>query len=103
MTLQTEVTEWAASVFGNSTPKAKVLHLWEELEEAFAEADTATQQVEIADCGLITMHLASSLGVELPEPSERFAFVLRAKFNHCKGRKWGAADANGVVRHVGAG
>lgn len=100
MTLQAEVTEWAASVFGDPTPKAKILHLWEELEEAFAEAWHAKVMFEIADCGLITMHLASSLGIELPEPSKDFARVLRVKLEVCQRRKWGKPDSNGVVRHV---
>lgn len=104
MTLQSEVTAWADETFGDSTPKAKITHLWEELEEAFAEAgdeaDSHNLRTELADCGLITMHLASSLDVVLPEPSSVFADMMRWKFTACKLRKWGRPDANGVVRHV---
>lgn len=102
-TLQQEVAEWAQSVFGDSTPQAKILHLWEELGEALDSADAILDYQtceEIAGAGLITLHLASSLNVILPEPSRRFGAEMRDKFEICKARKWGEPDTNGVVRHI---
>lgn len=104
--LQQEVTEWAEATFPGSTVQAKILHLWEELEEAFERANSKADYKtceEIADAGLITLHLASSLGVELPAATPRFAAEVRNKLDICKTRKWGAPDENGVVRHVKEG
>lgn len=100
MSLQDEVTKWASETFPNSTVKAKILHLFEELDEAYQEAYHDLLREEIADAGLITLHLASSLGVEIPNISINFEGEMWHKFERCKKRKWKPADENGVVRHA---
>lgn len=102
--IQKEVTEWAEKTFPNSTPQAKILHLWEELEEIMKEAILQSAppefREEIADAGLITLHLASLKNVAIPTISPEFECEMRIKFEICKLRKWQEPDENGVVRHV---
>lgn len=99
--LQNEVTLWANETFPQSTVASKVLHLWEEIQEAFEKAISEECLEECADCGLILMHLASSLNVELPAPTAiAFEDYMCDKLAICKARNWGKPDANGVVHHV---
>ena len=98
--LQQEVTKWANVTFGESTPKSKILHLWEEIQEAHEKSLSQECDEEIADCALIVMHLASSLSIELPELTGSLADDVYEKFLVCKKRNWGTANENGVVHHT---
>ena len=105
MTFQEEVTRWAEATFPTSTPRAKLVHLFEELEEAYEEvyADAVPNEhlcEELADVGLIGLHLAASLGVDIEIKHPGLLADMRAKFMACKQRAWGEADCDGVVRHV---
>lgn len=100
MTFQNEVAEWAEQTFPQSDVKAKLLHLFEELDEMFNATLSCILQEEIADAGLITLHLASSLEVEIPISNSPFQKEMRRKFEICKKRKWSKPDENGVVRHI---
>lgn len=106
---QREVAEWAHSVFGTSTRQC-LIHLWEELEELMVELcrpatspykwdlqDKARE--ELADCGLITLHLATAVHVQLPEPSAAFLEAMRTKLEVCKKRQW-QFRPDGELRHV---
>lgn len=98
--LQKEVTEWAENTFGKSTrPNGKVLHLFDELEEAFAECIFDRQREEIADAAMILLHLASFLEVDITKISPEFEEAIRRKFEICKTRKW-ARREDGQMHHV---
>lgn len=100
MTLQQEVSDWAVSVFGKSSnSKGKIRHLFSELEEIFAECENDIQREEVADAGLILLHLALDHNTEITNITPQFEFHMRKKFEICKNRKWERA-ADGLMRHI---
>lgn len=101
MTLQQEVTQWADSIFGRDLHQ-QMKHLWEEIEEAFAQSlaishemnviGLSALQEELADAGLILYHAASTVGLDLPEPSDGLARAMRLKLDVCKPPGVGSAS-----------
>lgn len=98
--LQNEVTKWVEDTFGKSTsPRGKILHLFEELEEVFNECENDKQKEEVSDVAMITLHLGSFLNVEIPQVSQEFENHIRRKFEICKQRKWERRE-NGLIKHI---
>ncbi len=88
--LQKRVSEWAGRVFPQSTQQCRLEHLGRELKEL--EADPTSGE-EMADMGLILLHMAQEAGVDL-------GVEMRKKHEINQWRKWGQPDAQGVVHHV---
>lgn len=109
-TLQQEVTEWADNTFSNSSLKSRLVHLMRELNEAYEATfglstmagDVDKIRMEIADAGLITLHAASGIGIEIDESNlnEYFVNAMYAKLHENRKRVWGDPDAEGVVEHL---
>lgn len=86
---QEEITAWARYKFGKSdNPTGKVLHIFDELEEAFAECETDRQKEEVADAGLLLLHLATDLGVVIDNITPEYQAAMRKKFEINKTRTW---------------
>ena len=96
---QTEVALWANTTFPTSTSATAILHLFEELEELWTELETPEQREELADAGLIVLHLASFLQVEIPITSKEFQAEMARKLEICRRREWNEPGADGVVHH----
>jgi hypothetical protein len=112
-TIQAEITKWAKETFPNETNESKILHMFEEVEEAFAElweqpieflGFQATEVrkktlAEIADIGMILLNHASDFGVTVPVKNSVLVKMMREKLEVNKHRSWGTG-ADGVCRHI---
>lgn len=85
-----EIVDWSNATFPGATHKIKAIHLSREATEL---TENQEDESEIADCLFLLAHLADGLNVNLAE-------ILETKLELNKNRKWGTADANGVVEHV---
>jgi NTP pyrophosphatase (non-canonical NTP hydrolase) len=89
---QKEVGEWADATFnprrGNNR-KAIIYHLIKEVGELL-ESEAPE---EAADCFILLLHHAHTLGYDLLEEA-------RKKMEINQRRKWGNPDKNGVVEHI---
>ena len=91
--LQDDIGVFTDTVFSGGTARAKALHLAEEAKEAAADpADI----IEWADCMILLLDGARKAGFTT---HDLYQAVLRKMDINYK-RKWGAPDADGVVRHV---
>jgi hypothetical protein len=111
MTLQDEVAAWCAETFVGQTLEGKLAHLWEELHEAWEFARIIHHRdsplcVELADCALLIMEIASLSNVVLHRPEKiarstcrDFESAIREKFAECLNRKWQKADDAGIFHH----
>lgn len=105
-TIQADVTTWAKAAFPKETLAGKILHLFEEIEEAFEKAESVPFPYarnplleEIADIGLILLNHASDFNITVPVKSLGLAYEMYRKLEICKTRIW-ATGADGVVRSV---
>lgn len=96
---QQEVGRWAETTFPQSTKATIVAHLLREV----AELDGAqhlgppeAEEEEAADCFLLLLHFAHKRGFSLLDAADRKMVENRL-------RRWGKADAAGVVEHVREG
>jgi NTP pyrophosphatase (non-canonical NTP hydrolase) len=105
--LQQRVGEWGAATFPNATDLSIVMHLAEEIDEltdgvAFispsyerylpAADQYQIDPAELADVGLMLLHLAHRHGVDLFD-------AMEAKFAVCRKRTW-SDDGRGYARHM---
>jgi hypothetical protein len=88
--LAAEIRPWQDATFPQATPQSCANHL---LSEARELAANPTDPAEMADVFLLLVGVANKAGVDLAE-------AVRAKFDVCKGRKWGEPNAEGFVEHV---
>lgn len=112
--LQDQVFAWCQATFKGQTLDGKLQHLWEELHEVFENCANDEARLEVADCALLTMEIASFVGVRLVSPqkysliernghiSTEFMATVREKFEICKARNWQKPDEQGVFHHVKA-
>jgi hypothetical protein len=91
--LQDEIGVFTEKTFPGATAKSKALHLAEEAHEAAADPGDV---IEWADCLILLLDGARRSGFST---DDLFAAVQR-KMEINKKRTWGAADENGVFRHV---
>lgn len=97
-----EVVAWARETFPRATPRSISTHLGREAAELYehvlhgADDPRFTKEVigaEMADCLMLLAHLADRCKVDL-----RAEVALKLEVN--RQRRWGKADAEGVVEHV---
>ena len=91
--LQDDIGVFSEKTFPGATPRSKALHLSEEAKEAAADPDDI---IEWADCLILLLDGARKSGFSA---ADIHAAALK-KLEINKARKWGAPDADGVVRHV---
>ena len=91
--LQDDIGVFTDKTFGQSTPRAKALHLSEEALEAAADPQDI---IEWADCTILLLDGIRKAGYTT---EDLFQAVLR-KMEINRNRKWGPVDENGVSRHV---
>ena len=95
--IQDEIYEWQSETFPNATLDSILEHMTRELAElkgAIKEGQPIDDIAsEIADVQLLLFHLASKLALNIESQTMH-------KFITNKSRKWGKADAQGVVEHI---
>lgn len=92
-TLQDDIGVFTDKTFGNSTPRAKALHLAEEAHEV---AEDPSDIIEWADCTILLLDGLRKAGFTT---DDLYQAVLK-KMEINKARKWEKPDGEGVVRHV---
>ena len=91
--LQDDIGEFTTKTFKNASARSKALHLSEEAIEA---ADDPADIIEWADCMILLLDGARHAGFS----TEDLYHAVLQKMEINKKRKWGSADAEGVVRHI---
>jgi NTP pyrophosphatase (non-canonical NTP hydrolase) len=99
--LADELSEWSESTFGKRPASAPAYHLKKEvaeLIEAFEKdpSNWRAIETELADCFLLVVDASKKHGLT----AAGIISNARGKFEVAKKRKWGKADANGVVEHI---
>jgi len=98
--LMDELREWGDATFGDKqNPSGIAAHLVreaKELHDAILRSDSGNDWMELADCFILLLEVASHLGVDV------FTLVClaRRKFEVNKRRKWGEPEADGSVQHI---
>lgn len=101
--LQKEITEWANATFGyngTSSIVSSLCHLEDEVRELRQAVEQSASKEEVlkeyADCLIILLHTARSLGFSVPalETGVRFKFLINTL------REWGEPDEPDVVKHI---
>lgn len=92
-TLQDDIGVFTDKTFGDSTPRAKALHLAEEAQEV---AEDPADIIEWADCTILLLDGLRKAGFTT---DDLYQAVLK-KMEINKARKWEKPDDDGVVRHV---
>lgn len=95
------VVNWQDKTFGKATPKSKLIHLREEVEELLDElkrnsSNSNEIEDEYADCFLLLYGSAVKFGMDY----DRINLVISRKMDKNEKREWGTPDENGVVRHI---
>ena len=91
--LQVEVSDWAASVFGDSTLHARMEHIRRETYEIEESPD---EPLEWADVMLIFLHAMHRQGMSMDD----LLSACWEKFHIVRRRDWAKPDEHGVVEHI---
>jgi NTP pyrophosphatase (non-canonical NTP hydrolase) len=100
--LMDELREWGDATFGDrQNPIGIAAHLVreaKELHEAILRSDSVNDWMELADCFILLLEVASHLGVDV----NKLVWLARKKLEVNKRRKWGKPEADGSVQHIEA-
>jgi hypothetical protein len=101
-----EITAWQLETFGPTTPRARLMHLLEEIHELDAamlkdQSPHTTKnfmdvQMEFADCFFLLFGAAAAKGFSYRNICE----FIEHKFEINKSRQWGEPNEQGVVKHI---
>lgn len=103
--LQSDVAEWARRTFNEDNRtrydiiEGRIVHLQEEVREladcvlAGSDLDVAKARMEVADCTLLLLGMASAFGFSL-------GAAVQEKLEINKARQWGPIGPNGMAKHI---
>ena len=95
------IKEWSDATFGEMqrTP-GMVAHLKKEVDELAKEVAQNDNelgiQIELADCLMLLLDVASHSGID----AESLLFEVEHKLGINKIRKWGEPNTNGSIEHI---
>lgn len=91
--LQFDLTEWANSIFTQSTLSSRLNHLRSELEEVEKDPKDI---LEWADVLTLYMNAAANEGFKMTE----ILIAVEDKFEINRNRQWGKPNELGYVEHI---